>query len=105
MEPRFNYTGYGVQGEKYLKTTQLTTTEIAKLIRKQLKKELPICKFSVTTSYFSGGSSITVALMEAPFEVMEPNKNWKNGYAQLNERVIEEGYSNGVNLTKEGIQN
>ena len=44
---------------------RLTTTEIAKAIRKELKAELGGNKFSVRTEYFSMGSSITVALVEA----------------------------------------
>jgi hypothetical protein len=43
----------------------LGTKEIAKRIRGQLKDEFPACKFSVVTQYYSGGSSITVALMVA----------------------------------------
>ena len=45
------------------------TTAIAKMVRQQLKKEFPTCKFSVTSKWFSGGSSISVALMTAPFQV------------------------------------
>jgi hypothetical protein len=43
----------------------LSTKEIAKRIRVQLKEEFPECKFSVVTDYYSMGSSITVALMVA----------------------------------------
>jgi len=43
----------------------LGTKEIAKRIRGQLKEEFPECKFSVTTQYYSGGSSIDVRLMKA----------------------------------------
>jgi len=43
----------------------LGTKEIAKRIRGHLKDEFPECKFSVTSQHYSGGSSITVALMKA----------------------------------------
>lgn len=47
----------------------LGTKEIAKRIREQLKVEFPACKFSVVSEYYSGGSSITVALMRADRKV------------------------------------
>lgn len=46
----------------------LDITEIASLIREQLKKEFPKCKFAVTTSRYSMGQSLTVNLMTAPFD-------------------------------------
>ncbi len=49
----------------------LGTKEIARRIREQLKQENPSCKFSVQKSDYSGGSSIKVALMEAPFKVIK----------------------------------
>ena len=42
--------------------------EIAKQIRTQLKSEFPECNFSVTKESYSGGCSLTIALMTAPFE-------------------------------------
>jgi len=91
------------------------TTKIAKLVRKQLKKELPACKFSVTSKWFSGGSSISVALMTAPFPVfardVDVNENEQDkGYAQLNRYQLARGFDyshqypgvcNGVFLTPE----
>lgn len=41
----------------------LTTKNIAKKIREELKASLPDCKFSVRTEYFSLGSAIHIALM------------------------------------------
>jgi len=43
----------------------ISTKEIAKRIRAQVKEEFPECKFSVVSEYYSGGSSITVTLMVA----------------------------------------
>jgi len=48
-----------------------STKDIAKMLRKQLKAAFPQCKFSVTMETYSGGSSITIALMEAPFRVFK----------------------------------
>lgn len=53
----------------------------AKEIRNNLKKEFPECKFSVTTEIFSMGSSISVDLMQAPFQALANNES---GYAQVN---------------------
>lgn len=89
------------------------TTKIAKLVRKQLKKELPGFKFSVTSKHFSGGSSISVALMAAPFPVFAKDKDVNGNeqakdYAQLNHFQLRKGFNyshrhpgvcNGVFLT------
>lgn len=53
----------------------LDTAEIAKRIRKKIKKEFPNCKFSVRTERYSGGSSITISLMEADFKVIRDIEN------------------------------
>lgn len=89
------------------------TTKIAKMVRRQLKKEIPTCKFSVTSKWFSGGSSISVALMTAPFPVfakdVDCNGNKRlDDYAQLNHHQLrrafdydcqDPGICNGVFLT------
>ena len=106
----------------------LSTTEIAKSIREQLKEEFPNCKFSITRQYFSMGSSITVCLMKSNFKVIrdfsELSKNaisnlgfgytdediqqrQQENYHQLNPYTLREEYNpdlwcNGVFLTKEG---
>jgi len=61
------YTQNGWEGNKY--DIELSTKDIAKLIRQKLKKNLPDYKFSVTMESFSGGSSISIALMAAPIKV------------------------------------
>lgn len=73
----------------------LTTKEIAKEIREELKRRLPWCKFSVTKENFSGGASITVALMEAPNEVFKVKDL---GYKQLNHYHLDKD----TELTYEG---
>ena len=112
------------KGIKY--NSNLTTTEIAKLIREQLKKEFPNCKFSIRTEYFSCGSSITISLMKCPFKVVMDyeeipeeafliyNKEqikyfYQKKYAQLSEHYFEYEYepnkwNNGVFLTKKGYE-
>lgn len=47
----------------------LSTTDIAKQIRKDLKEECPKFKFSVTSEYFSWGSAINLAIMSGPIEI------------------------------------
>jgi len=94
------------------------TTKIAKLVRQQLKQEFPTCKFSVTKQSFSGGSSITVALMAAPFQVfakdVDANGNPQGkDYTQLNHFQLrrafdydrrDPGVCNGVFLTPQAWQ-
>ncbi len=83
---------------------------IAKEIRKQLKKEFPRCKFSVRIERYSGGQSLYVSLMSAPFEAftsdMDANGNPRSGdYAQLNYYQLrqepDEYICNGNYITKE----
>ena len=71
---KHNYTQNAWEGKKYNGNKWLTSTEIAKAIRKDLKKALPDCKFSVRKHDFAGGRSITVSLMAAPFKVIEKAK-------------------------------
>ncbi|KXB08674.1 hypothetical protein AKJ59_00630 [candidate division MSBL1 archaeon SCGC-AAA385M02] len=105
----------------------LGTKEIAKRIRKQLKKEFPDCKFSVRIKRYSGGSSITVSFMKADRKVkMDFDKipqGWFNRYLdirsiedlrklqnedyhQLNQHTLKQEYGghwcNGVFLTRQG---
>lgn len=59
-----------IYGSKY--NRDLTTTEIAKLLRKDIKAavksgQLPKGKYSITTQYFSMGSSITVRIKDIDF--------------------------------------
>jgi hypothetical protein len=82
--PRFNYTGYGTQGDKY--SDKLTTTEIAKLIRSEIKSKFPNIKTSVTSKYYSGGSSINVKIKFVPFAVYKPEyiSSYKKAVASNN---------------------
>jgi len=55
--------------------SNLSTTEISKIIRQQFKKEFPGCKFSVTSQYYSGGSSISVYLKESKIKIIRDFKD------------------------------
>lgn len=61
------YTQNGWAGDNY--DINLSTKDIADRIRSYVKEAYPTYKFSVTCKYFSGGSEINVALMEAPVDV------------------------------------
>src|SRR3990167_4611718 len=121
---------YKMQTYQELSKTEkikLSTTEIAKRIKQQLK-QFKGCKFSVSSEYYSMGSSITIALIESDFKVIKdfkdiPEKslcecensnynreqikiNQENKYHQLNKYTLLENYNknwcNGVFLTEEG---
>jgi hypothetical protein len=103
-----NYTGYGVEGEKYQEYKKADIKDLAKMIRKQAKATFPECKFSVRISRFSMGQSMTISLMAAPFEAFAPeNENvedgWRSGYAQLNHYNLEGPRNNGAILTPEAL--
>lgn len=95
-----------------------TAAELSQEIKGNLQKAFPQCKWSVTKKSYSGGRSITVALMAAPFPVFDADQPTEYGagaaivgHAQLNEHSFREhnayavemyGYiSNGVRLTAE----
>lgn len=66
------YTQNGWKGENY--NGFMSTKKITALIREYIKQTYPLYKFSVTFSSFSGGSSISISLLEAPHEVLNiPN--------------------------------
>ena len=47
--------------------------DISKSIKGKLKTHFPKCKFSVTIERYSGGQSMTVALLSAPFDPFVDN--------------------------------
>ena len=109
--------------------TKLGTKEIAKRLRQTFKKKYPKCKFSITSEYYSGGSSLNISLMKANFKVKKTfeeihkddldncidrgfseeqikSMQTKN-YHQLNRFTLMDSYKeniwcNGVFLTEEG---
>lgn len=87
-KPRQNYTGYGWEGKNY--TEGLSTTEIAKLIRAEIKAKFPKIKASVTSKYYAGGSSIDVKIFMLPFNPMNPKFDPdQNGYYAEGRYVVE----------------
>jgi hypothetical protein len=90
---------------------------ISTKVKAQLLKEFPGTDWSVTVSKYSGGRSMTVALMAAPFSVFQSKTDIQGNvrpfdYAQLNqyqlrqdERIYSDEYlyvCNGTPLTLEG---
>lgn len=63
------YTEMGWKGENF--NWSLTTKEITARIRSYVKQAYPSWRFSVSFESFAGGSSITVALVQAPAEVID----------------------------------
>jgi len=72
--------------------------DIAKEVRQGLRTQYPECKWEVRIDRFSGGQSMRVALLAAPFKVFTSDKdsagNTMRGYAQLNHYQFR---SSGVN--------
>ena len=88
------YTEYGWEGSRY--NGSMSTTEIAKTIRMYCKEKYPTWKFSVTTEYFSGGSSIDISVMAAPEQIFDLDACRKAYAEQLeNEKM---GYYGGRGL-------
>lgn len=99
-----NYTGYGVQGKNY--QYDLDLKDIAKIVKTNLQKEYPACKFSVTIERYSMGQSLHISLMEAPFEALLNKGSLIKGqfvsmeeqgykfekYAQLNQYQFKNGF-------------
>ena len=71
------YSPTGWKGPRYeeVRKKHLSTTEIAKLIRKDIKKKYPNLKTSVKTEYFTGGSSIDVQIKDFGFNPINPTYN------------------------------
>jgi len=69
-EPRFNYTSNAWQGAKY--DGSLGIKDIAKIVRKELKKKYPTTKWSVTIQRYAGGQAMDVKLMSSDFNIFAP---------------------------------
>ena len=82
---------------------------IARDVKQELAKQYPKCKWAVRIQCYSGGQSLKVALLSAPFPAFardtDCNGNLVDGYAQLNQyqfqRPNDELLNNGAYLTKE----
>jgi len=69
-------------------------TDIAKAVREFVKTKYPKSKFSVTTEKYSGGRSLSVTLMSAPFNPIVDDKFWSvstdnKKYYSVNQFYIE----------------
>ena len=60
-------------GERYNQT--LDIVDIAKLVRKEIRLNMPEIKVSVTTERFSGGQSLDVHIKECDFWIMQSESN------------------------------
>lgn len=80
----------GYTGENY--ENSLDIKEIAKKIRTQLKREFPDCKFSVRIERYSGGCSLNISLMSAPFYAGV-------GYHQVNHYWLRRNIDEALGMT------
>lgn len=87
------YTQNGWEGKNY--NSDLGTKEIAAIIRNYIKEIYSDCKFSVTCKYYSGGSSISIRLMEASTDIFQDAREVKD--FQINEYYIDR-FTEGFNL-------
>jgi hypothetical protein len=76
--PEHNYTGHGWEGSLYRKYKGSSTTEIAKMIRKEVRRfaKREKIKVSVRTENFTGGSEIRVEITEIRFDPF--TEEWKD---------------------------
>lgn len=81
------YTQNGWKGERH--DCSLTTKEISSIIRGYVKKLYPQWRFSVTCKYFSGGSSISIYVMQAPYDIFDR--------ARISEEALDEIRNFGEN--------
>lgn len=103
--PLHNYTGNGVEGSRYRTTRDMDIADIAKEVRSYAKKQYPDFSFSVTIERYSGGQSMTIALMSAPFEVCTGFKDHRSGntepfkgHCTINQNFLNEETKNGYLL-------
>lgn len=91
------YTQNGWAGSRY--SSSLGTKEIAANLRRYVKEVYPTWKFSVTCNFYSGGSSINVAAMEAPYEIFNRELLKDNCYVDFYECEEGQDYKEGgVNI-------
>ena len=83
---------YREQGKHYHGTRDLSIAKIAGLIRRDLRNAFPgkAWKWAVTSKTYSGGQSITVTLVKAPYVIVEPQSDaYSNMEWQLTTRAKE----------------
>lgn len=68
-QPIHHYTPNAWQGNNY--RSGMDIKDIARAIRKELKEATPECKWSIRIERYSGGKSLYISLMEAPFDAIK----------------------------------
>lgn len=89
------YTQMYTEGKKYQDNKNLTTTEIAKLVRKEVRAKYPKKQgysISVTCDYFSMGSSIDISIKDVPFQAF--NEEYAKYYIAKDWNSISEQFTN-----------
>lgn len=81
------YTQNGWKGDNF--NPDLSIKEVTRLIREGLRLMFPTMKYSVSFSTYSGGSSIHVTLMEAPFDPFADDQYREHGHLQVNQFHID----------------
>lgn len=79
------------EGDRYDK--DMSTVDIAKIIRKEIKKKFPKIKTSVRSERFAGGTAIDVIISDTGFNPINPEwdpRNW-TGNLITNPRYTERG--------------
>lgn len=68
-----NYTGNGWAGTKYHETKDIDIKDIAKMVRNDIKQQLPGFNTSVKIQRYAGGQSLGVDVTAAPAPLQNPN--------------------------------
>jgi hypothetical protein len=78
-DPIHKYTQSAWQGDNY--KSGMDIKDIAKALRKELKKKHPDHKFSVRIERYSGGQSMNIELMSAPYKpiIESISEEWQDG--------------------------
>src|SRR3972149_9709196 len=69
-----------IEGYQYQDTQEMDIKDIAKKIRRDIRKQYPVAIFSVRIERFSGGQSINVTIKKAPFVVTNPAYDFNASY-------------------------
>lgn len=94
MNKELAYTQNYSEGEKYQDNKNLSTKDIAKLVRQEINKKYKKAdgyKISVRCDYFAGGSAINVIVYKVPFAPYHyeyANYVISNGYSYRNDRQL-----------------
>jgi hypothetical protein len=82
-----------INQEKILSKSEkinLSLVDIAKGIKQKLKKEFPLCKFSISTQYYSMGCALHISIIETNFKIIKPFEELSE--FAINRYTVEDGY-------------